>query len=55
MVIVSNIYEAAFGSYSPFSTEMLKTIFRDLPIQRPMFTLTYKNTHYGRLETCMAF
>ena len=24
MVIVSNIYEVAFGSYSPFSTEMLK-------------------------------
>ena len=26
MVIVSNIYEVAFRSYSPFSTEMLKTV-----------------------------
>ena len=26
MVIVSNIYEVAFGSYSPFSTEMLKNV-----------------------------
>ena len=26
MVIVSNIYEVAFKSYDPFSTEMLKSV-----------------------------
>ena len=26
MVIISNIYEVAFRSYSPFSTEMYKTV-----------------------------
>ena len=26
MVIVSNIYEVAFRGYSPFSTEMLKSV-----------------------------
>ena len=47
MVIVSNIYEVAFRSYSPFSTKMST----DTNI---CFTLTYKNTRYGWLDTPMA-
>ena len=55
MVIVSNIYEVAFGSYSPFSTEMLKTVSSGIyRYKDPCLHLLIK-TRYGRLETPMAF
>ena len=42
MVIVSNIYEVAFRSYSPFSTEKLKIcIFRGI--------YQYRDTVYTHL------
>ena len=56
MVIVSNIYEVAFGSYSPFSTEMLKTVssriyqYKD-PCLHPLIKHTLRTTRdsYGFL------
>ena len=48
MVIVSNIYKVAFRSYSPFSTEMLKTVSSGIyRYTKTVFTPTYKNTCYG--------
>ena len=45
MVIISNIYEVAFRSYSPFSTEMYKTLSSEIYRDKDLCLHSLRKTH----------